>query len=153
MNKKNLLLAIPALYCFCVFAGDDTPGQQPQQAALKFNQWYIKHFNDSDDNLLNSKEIEIYVAKETLETLRHARNNDDEFYDADFFIKAQDIMPDWPTHTVVTGAEYDPVCTQVYVSFGQHQTHGVIDCMMKESGRWKIRSVARQPPEPALRQP
>ncbi|EPS2710086.1 DUF3828 domain-containing protein [Cronobacter turicensis] len=146
MNKTVYALFIAAaLWSTTAVASDETLEQHPQQAALNFNRWYISGFQNAHQDLLDSKEIRHYVTKTTLEKLRRARTNENEFYDADFFIKAQDILPDWASHIVVRDVEYDPVCTQVYVSFGQNPVHGVIDCMVKEAGIWKVQSVARVP--------
>ncbi|WP_084999336.1 DUF3828 domain-containing protein [Cronobacter sakazakii] len=146
MNKTICTLLITAALCSTTaVASDETLEQKPQQAALNFNRWYISGFQNTHQDLLDSKQIRHYVTKTTREKLRRARPNENEFYDADFFIKAQDILPDWTSHIVITDVEYDPVCTQVYVSFGQNPAHGVIDCMVKEAGIWKVQSVARVP--------
>ncbi|EJP5808342.1 DUF3828 domain-containing protein [Cronobacter sakazakii] len=146
MNKTICTLLITAALCSTTaVASDETLEQKPQQAALNFNRWYISGFQNTHQDLLDSKQIRHYVTKTTLEKLRRARPNENEFYDADFFIKAQDILPDGTSHIVITDVEYDPVCTQVYVSFGQNPAHGVIDCMVKEAGIWKVQSVARVP--------
>ena len=59
------------------------------------------------------------------------------------FIKAQDYSEDWRQIEIVS-SDYDPVCMQVYVSFGTNKAHTVIDCMVQEGGAWKVQSVARQ---------
>ncbi|EPN9525534.1 hypothetical protein ACT5AM_000155 [Cronobacter malonaticus] len=95
MNKTVCTLFIAAaLWSTTAVARDETLEQKPQQAALNFNRWYISGFQNAYQELLDSKEIRHYVTKTTLEKLRRARTNENEFYDADFFIKAQDILPD-----------------------------------------------------------
>ncbi len=59
------------------------------------------------------------------------------------FIKSQSFDDAWQQIEIVS-SHMDPVCTQVYVSFGAKQDHTVIDCMVKEDSVWKVQSVAGQ---------
>lgn len=53
------------------------------------------------------------------------------------FIKARDYSEDWRQIEIVS-SDYDPVCMQVYVSFGTNKAHTVIDCMVQEGGAGKF---------------
>ncbi|MGX5107408.1 DUF3828 domain-containing protein [Enterobacter cloacae] len=117
------------------------------KTALRFNKWYIAQYAADKFPITDGTEIDKYVTSDTLKKLRHAQDPrfaDDEFYDADFFLKAQDIGEDWAEHVTVVSSEYDPVCTNIYVSFGKNELYTVIDCMVKEKGVWKVQSVSRQ---------
>lgn len=117
------------------------------QAALKFNKWYVSQYAADKSPITDNAEIDKYVAAETMKKLRHAQDPrfaDAEFYDADFFLKSQDIDDDWVNNVTVVSSEYDPVCTNIYVSFGTKGAHTVIDCMIKEKGTWKVQSVVRR---------
>lgn len=56
------------------------------------------------------------------------------------FIKAQDYDDDWNQIDIIS-SDFDAACTHVYVAFGKTRDHVVADCMVKEAGEWKIRSV------------
>jgi len=117
------------------------------KTALRFNKWYISQYAANNFPIMDNAKIEEYVTADTMKKLRHAQDPrfaDDEFYDADFFLKAQDIEEDWAENVTVVSSEYDPVCTNIYVSFGKNQEYTVIDCMVKETGIWKVQSVSRQ---------
>jgi hypothetical protein len=116
------------------------------KVALEFNKWYLQQIEKDIYPLLRSgsPEMDEYVTAETLKKLHRAVNSDDEFYDADFFTRSQDIGADWPKNVTVVSSDLDPVCLNVYVSYGKDISHTVIDCMVKEKGKWKIQSVALQ---------
>ena len=140
---KKIIIIAALITCSAQAKYSDTASQ----AALKFNKWYLAQVTAERYPITDGAEIEKYVTVETLKRLRHAQDPrlaDDEFYDADFFLKSQDIGKDWTKHLSVIASEYDPICTNVYVSFGEKNNHTVIDCMVKEKGVWKVHSVARQ---------
>lgn len=138
--KKGLALLLMAP-AFAIASGDY---DQPVKQALEFNKWYLQQISDYKDPLTDSKEIDKYVTASTLKKLRGAIGNDAEYYDADFFIRSQDYSDDWANNVTVVSSDYDPVCLNIYVSYGKAQDHTVIDCMVKEDGTWKIQSVAGQ---------
>ncbi|BBV31117.1 MULTISPECIES: DUF3828 domain-containing protein [Citrobacter freundii complex] len=116
----------------------------PVNQAVVFNNWYVNQINNNNFPITDGKDIDKYVTASTMQKLRRTQdpNYDDEvFYDADFFLKAQDIGEDWPGNVSAIAGDTDPVCVNVYVAFGKEQKHIVIDCMVKESGFWKVQSV------------
>lgn len=127
-----------------VFAVSDI--NNATKAALEFNKWYLQQIEKDVYPLLGNRSPEMseYVTAETLGKLHKAVNSDDGFYDADFFTRSQDIGADWPKNVTVVSSDLDPVCLNVYVSYGKDMSHTVIDCMVKEKGKWKIQSVAQQ---------
>ncbi|STQ68627.1 DUF3828 domain-containing protein [Hafnia alvei] len=127
-----------------VFAVSDI--NNATKAALEFNKWYLQQIEKDVYPLLGNRSPEMseYVTAETLGKLHKAVNSDDEFYDADFFTRSQDIEADWPKNVTVVSSDLDPVCLNVYVAYGKDMYHTVIDCMVKEKGKWKIQSVAQQ---------
>lgn len=127
-----------------VFAVSDI--NNATKAALEFNKWYLQQIEKDVYPLLGNRSPEMseYVTAETLGKLHKAVNSDDEFYDADFFTRSQDIGADWPKNVTVVSSDLDPVCLNVYVAYGKNMSHTVIDCMVKEKGKWKIQSVAQQ---------
>lgn len=106
------------------------------QRATVFYQWYILEAADLK-NPANNPEIEKYVATSLRKTLKS-----EEYIDVDYFIKAQDFNEmDWLPNIRVEHVVVDPVCTNVYMSFGLIKKHRVVDCFVKEDGVWKISTV------------
>ena len=144
--KTSIIMSL--LFSASAFAQPDMKAShEPQQAARHFNEWYIQQVTAGKFPIADSNEIDKYVTADSLNELRHAqdpRYADEEFYDADFFLKAQDTGEDWLQNVTVVSAEYDPVCTNVYIAFGKKEEHIIIDCMVRENGIWKVKSVARQ---------
>ncbi|BDG86791.1 MULTISPECIES: DUF3828 domain-containing protein [Citrobacter] len=140
--KELLKLLILLSISFATFGAIDD--KTPISRALEFNKWYINQINKDIYPISAGHEIDNFVTSDTMKKLRHAQDPkyaDDEFYDADFFIKAQYIGDDWPTNVTVVSSDYDPVCVNVYVSFGKKRDHIVVDCMVREGGRWRVQSV------------
>lgn len=133
-----LLLFTPAL---AMASGDF---DQPIKQALAFNKWYLQQIKDYKNPLTDGHDIDKFVTASTLKKLRAAVGNDNEYYDADFFTRSQVFDDNWPENVSVVSSDYDPVCLNIYVSFGKDEKHTVIDCMVKEGGTWKIQSVAGQ---------
>ena len=124
-----------------VFSGTELT--QPELAALKFNKWYIGQLKADRAPLADISTLAPYIANDTLKALKElysGDSNDKELPDADMFIKAQDFDDDWGQIGVIR-SDADAVCTNVYISFGKKKEHVVADCMMQESGKWKVRSV------------
>jgi hypothetical protein len=122
------------------FAAQMSP---PESAALKFNEWYVANLSAEKSPLDDIDSLKPYVAADTLKALNAlyaGDSNDKDMPDADPFIKAQDYSKDWH-HVSVLMSELDPVCTNVYIAFGKKNEHVVADCMIEESGKWKIRSA------------
>ncbi len=138
--KKIMLIAL-----FFMHSAQAEYSEKASQTALEFNKWYVAQVAMDHFPITDSPEIEKYVTVDTMKKLRHAqdpRYADDEFYDADFFLKSQDIGDDWVKNVSVIASEYDPVCTNIYVTFGAKEYYTVIDCMVEEKGVWKVQSVA-----------
>lgn len=137
---KNALVLLLLFSCSALANTDD-----PVQQAIAFNKWYVNQINNDAFPITDNREIDKYVTASTMKKLRHAqdpRYADEEFYDADIFLKAQDIGDDWPDNVTAVAGDSDPVCVNVYIAFGKKQDHLVIDCMVKENGNWKVQSVA-----------
>jgi len=140
---KGILLAC-LIACPIAFAS--VPPDGPEVAALKFNKWYIAQELKGKYPEGDYEGLRPYVTSNTITALKKSNSADpniEDTPDADMFIKAQDWDDDWQQIEVVS-SDYDPVCMQVYVSFGAKQEHTVIDCMVKEDGAWKVQSVAGQ---------
>lgn len=136
--KKILILA---LLTSSAMANSNDPVTQ----AVKFNSWYVHQIAQDKSPVNDGHEIDNYVTAETLHKLRRTQDpayNDEEFYEADLFLKAQDIGDDWPQNVSAIAGDTDPVCVNVYIAFGKTQDHIVIDCMVKENDIWKVQSVA-----------
>lgn len=123
-----------------VVAGSYTVDQARHQALI-FNKWYIKQISQEKYPITDGQELDKYVSADTLKKLRHTNINGEEDYDSDFFLRTQDYDNDWPENVSIIQSDYDPVCTNIYVAFGKDKKHVVVDCMIKESGTWKIQSV------------
>lgn len=139
MKKMTLLL----LFSVAAMGADDM--QIPMQRALEFNRWYVRQINSEHLPINEGKEIDKFVTSSTMQKLRRAedpRYADDEFYEADFFLKSQYIGADWTDNVKIASYDSDPVCVNVSITFGKTNPHTVIDCMVKENSIWKIQSVA-----------
>ncbi|KAA1148367.1 DUF3828 domain-containing protein [Citrobacter portucalensis] len=140
----KLLIFTSLLICTSAFATVSPTG--PEAAALKFNHWYIAQLLKEKNPLTDYAGLKPYVTTSTIAALKKsnaADPNTEDVPDSDMFIKAQDYSEDWRQIKIVS-SDYDPVCMQVYVSFGTNKAHTVIDCMVQEGGAWKVQSVARQ---------
>lgn len=140
---RNYLFAL-LIASTCATAGTDSASLQPEKAALAFNKWYMQQINADKYPITDGHDIDKYVTRDTMKKLRKAQDpkySDEMYYDADFFMKAQDWDDDWVTNVTVISSEYDPVCLNVWVAFGKQQKYIVVDCMVEEAGSWKIQSV------------
>ncbi|ECG1192001.1 DUF3828 domain-containing protein [Salmonella bongori] len=138
------LIIFGLLICPTAFAG--VPSDGPEVAALKFNHWYMSQLAQDKNPQADYEGLRPYVTSNTITALKKSNSADpniEDAPDADMFIKAQDWDDDWQQIEIVS-SDYDPVCMQIYVSFGVKQKHTVIDCMVKEDGAWKVQSVAGQ---------
>lgn len=84
-----------------------------------------------------------YVTIDTnsaLKKLYSGNSNDVDVSDADMFIKAQDYENDWNQVSVIS-SDFNPVCTNVYISFGAKKEHVLADCIKNKAGIWKVSSV------------
>ena len=139
---RNIFLLLLMCSCAAMSAQND-----PVKQALEFNNWYVNQISKDVFPITDGNEIDKYVTASTMKKLRHTQDpdygeNGEDFYDADIFLKAQDIGDDWPGNIKAIAGDTDPVCVNVYVAFGKKQDHIVIDCMVKENGTWKVQSVA-----------
>lgn len=136
---KILCFFLFALSPFAVADSLSSPGQ----AALKFNQWYIAQLNQDKPPVLNPDIMNEYVASGTIDAIKEmysGDSNEKDMPDADMFIKAQGWDEDWDQITVLH-SDFDAVCTNVYIAFGNKQDHVVADCLVQEKGKWKVRSA------------
>jgi len=137
---KNILLLL-FIFSFSAMAAHSDPIER----AVKFNSWYVNQINKDAFPITDGNEIDKYVTASTMKKLRHAqdpRYADEEFYEADIFLKAQYVGDDWPQNVTAIAGDTDPVCVNVYIAFGKKQDHVVIDCMVKEDNLWKVQSVS-----------
>lgn len=110
-----------------------------EQTATSFYKWYIAQAADMK-NPLASSELKKYTTARTHKALMRAYEANE--IDADYFIKAQDFDDkDWLSNIKVQQVIVDPVCTNVYMSFGAANPKRVVDCFVKETSGWKIKAV------------
>ena len=111
--------------------------------ALKFNAWYIKQITHNIIPVAdNPTALEPFVSIDTLNELKQAYMNNE--LEEDYFLKVQDFANEyWSKHISIDLTITDPICTNVYLTFGTGESsQKVIDCMVEENGVWKIKSVA-----------
>lgn len=109
------------------------------QQAETFYHWYIQQAAEMK-NPLGDPNLSKYVESKTYSTLMKAYKADD--VDIDYFTKVQDFDDkDWLSHISAVREIEDPICTNVYMTFGQAAKKHVVGCFVKEKGYWKIRSV------------
>lgn len=114
----------------------------PEARVNAFYTWFIK--NDSDQAYpLREKDIEKYVAVETVKRLKddYARNGPPK--GVDYFLKVQDYdSHDWLAHIKThTAIMLDGVAV-VPVTFGSKDKVDVLVFMRRLDGLWKITKVA-----------
>ncbi|MBB3322742.1 DUF3828 domain-containing protein [Atlantibacter sp. RC6] len=144
MIKINYSVLPLFLSSALTFAGTTQIG--PEKAALEFNRWYLDQIQDNKYPL-DGHEIEKYVTADTLQNLlkifaQEVRTGD-ALIDADPFTQSQDILEDWPTNITVISNTFEHGCQNVYVAFGKSQKYVLADCMVKEDGVWKVKSVTQ----------
>ena len=111
--------------------------------ALKFNAWYIKQIAHNIIPVADEPTaLEPYVIIDTLNKLKQAYRNNE--LEEDYFLKVQDFADkDWSKHISIDLIIADPICTNVYLTFGTGESsQKVIDCIVEDNGVWKIKSVA-----------
>lgn len=137
---KKILLAL-MLFTPLSFADSNVKGAET--AALNFNKWYVGQLMQDKSPLTDYSALSKYVTSDTISALKKlysGNSNDVDVPDADMFIKAQDYENDWNQVNVIS-SDFDPVCTNVYISFGAKKEHVVADCMKNKTGTWKVSSV------------
>ena len=110
--------------------------------ALKFNAWYIKQISHNIIPVADEPTaLEPYVIIDTLNKLKQAYRSNE--LEEDYFLKVQDFADKvWSKHISIDLIIADPICTNVYLTFGTGESsQKVIDCMVEEKGVWKIKSV------------
>lgn len=142
------ILALTLFVLSTAAIAGETAIEQVTKRAVTFNQWYVQQIIHESNPLAAGSEIEQYVMPQTLKTLRHAAQENDD-YDGDYFLKVQDFDDlDWAENIRVDAVIYDPVCTTVYVTFGKARKQ-VADCFIHDNGQWRIQSVTDIPtPQP-----
>ncbi|MCX3310917.1 DUF3828 domain-containing protein [Pantoea vagans] len=123
------------------FADSNVKGTE--SAALYFNKWYVGQLMQDKSPLTDYSALSKYVTSDAISALKKlysGNRNDVDVPDADMFIKAQDSENDWNQVSVIS-SDFDPVCTNVYISFGAKKEHVVADCMKNKTGIWKVSSV------------
>jgi hypothetical protein len=98
---------------------------EPENTALKFNQWYIGQLNQGKSPQTDFAGLKPYITTTTINAVRQLYTGDTEnkdMPDADMFIKAQGWDEDWVTDIRVVSSDFDPVCVNVYIAFGKKTT-------------------------------
>lgn len=128
------LLPLLFLVSFASWSADSV-----EKTAITFYKWYIVQAADMKNPLANP-ELKKYTTVRTHQALTRAYEADE--IDVDYFIKAQDFdEKDWLSNIKVQQVIVDPVCTNVYMSFGAVNPKRVVNCFVKESGGWVINTV------------
>ncbi|MBU9836863.1 DUF3828 domain-containing protein [Rahnella sp. L72c] len=130
---------LAAMMFTCVARAETTP----QQQAEIFYRWYIQQVSGLENPLENPK-LSGYVEHGTYAILMKAYKANE--IDVDYFTKVQDFDDkDWLQHITAEKVVIDPVCTNVYMSFGLADRKRVVACFVRDKGGWKIRSVTDLP--------
>ncbi|WP_227699659.1 DUF3828 domain-containing protein [Raoultella ornithinolytica] len=132
-----------ALMLFTPLSFADSNVKGAETAALNFNKWYVGQLMQDKSPLTDYSALSKYVTSDTISALKKlysGDSNDVDVPDVDMFIKAQDYENDWNQVSVIS-SDFDPVCTNVYISFGAKKEHVVADCMKNKAGTWKVSSV------------
>ncbi|WP_340138547.1 hypothetical protein [Pantoea ananatis] len=140
LKNEKILLAL-MLFTNLPFADSNVKGAET--AALNFNKCYVGQLMQDKYPLTDYSALSKYITSDTISALKKlysGDSNDVDVPDADMFIKAQDYENDWNQVSVIS-SDFDPVCTNIYVSFGAKKEHVVADCMKNKAGIWKVNSV------------
>ncbi|QAU23551.1 DUF3828 domain-containing protein [Dyella sp. M7H15-1] len=113
----------------------------PEAKVSAFYTWFIK--NDSDQGYpLREKDIEEYVAADTVKRLRNDYSHGGPPNGVDYFLKVQDYdSHDWLTHIATHPAIMLDGVAVVPVTFGSTDKVDVLVFMRKLDGLWKITKV------------
>lgn len=132
MSKKLLFLLFLVSFT-------SASAESVEQTAAAFYKWYIAQAADMKNPLV-SPELKNYTTAETHKALMRAYEANE--IDVDYFIKTQDFDDkDWLSNIKVQQVIADPVCTNVYMTFGALNRKRVVDCFVKENDGWKIKAV------------
>lgn len=135
MKNNSIILILLLAFSPASHATNSDAGQY----VTSFYKWYIKEAAELKNPLVQP-ELKKYVTDESYKQLMKAYKADE--IDVDYFIKVQDFDDqDWLKNIAADKVITDPVCTQVYMTFGKINPKHVVDCLVKEGNTWKIKSV------------
>ena len=137
---KKILLAL-MLFTPLSFADSNVKGAET--AALNFNKWYVDQLMQDKSPLTDYSALSKYVTSDTISALKklyRGGSNDVDVPDVDMFIKAQDYENDWNQVSVIS-SDFDPVCTNVYISIDPIKGIFLLIARHMETGGWKIRYI------------
>lgn len=134
---------LPALLCLFGFTlAGHCAEPEPQQLVRSFYLWYFKKSESGSEHPLRNNEISAYVAADTLKRLRADLERGTLPGDMDYFLKAQDILDEWPESLHVTEAVVLGDGTVVVpVSFGLETKISTIVFLQKDNGMLRIVKV------------
>ncbi len=116
----------------------------PDQAARDFYGWYVglmAHDKEATDDPVRYTQF----VSAPLRAQVKRQTDSPAGMDVDYFIKAQDYLPDWPGHIAATPAAVRGNTSRTTVTLGTDRRHpwrlGV--ALVKEAGEWRISRVQR----------
>lgn len=138
----GILLVPMALLGASAMAASVHSTKSPEAVLTAFYSWYIRDVQAMkipiDDD---RKTLKKYVSNETLrwiDSLSRAGT-----YDADYFLKSQDVLDDWPDHVAVSGIEIHGQTAAAKVAIGAAKNQKLDVFMTIDGGKWKIRMVRK----------
>ena len=143
MRIPRCLGIVPALLCLFVLPVVGRCAEpEPQQLVRSFYLWYFMKSQSISEHPLQNDEIRAYVAAGTLKRLRADLERGTLPGDMDYFLKAQDILDEWPESLHVFEAIVLGDGTMVVpVSFGLETKISTIVFLQKDNGVLRIVKV------------
>ena len=114
----------------------------PEQVARDFYGWYVELMVRDKEPTDDPVRYARFVSAPLRARIKRQENSP-EGMDADYFIKAQDYLPDWPGHIAATPAVVGGSSARTTVTLGTDRRRpwrlGV--ALVKEAGEWRISRV------------
>lgn len=136
-------LLVPLMFLgSSAFAASAQSTKSPEAVLKAFYSWYIRDVQamkipiDDDKKMLRK-----YVSGETLRWIDSLSRSGT--YDADYFLKSQDVLDDWPDHVAVSDIEIHGQTAAEKVFIGAARNLKLDVFMTRDGGTWKIRMVRK----------
>lgn len=149
-NSNRIACALAVL---CVTAALDLAAQVtslkpslPEQAVHEFYTWYFQRLAAKKSPVVDEpQQLRPYVTSKLLGNLRRQANSADGMA-ADYFLQAQDWLPNWPKQLSARHETVGKTNSTVILVLGESSDAGAVRRRIHlrfEAGRWKVSRVER----------
>ena len=125
-------------------AANAISAKSPDQVAREFYGWYVGLLVHDKEATEDPVGYVRFVSAPLRAQIKRQENSPDGM-DADYFIKAQDYLPDWPGHVAATPAMVNGTTARTTVTLGTDRRHSwrLAVVLVKEAGDWRVSRVQR----------